>query len=78
MSPRNPVFHSFWSKRKKVAERPPLFVFFGFFGDFVAGLRHILAGACYRIAGTEERRRAEKDDKTGESDCKVLAHDVRL
>jgi hypothetical protein len=61
--------HSFRKKRKSGAENPRLFVFLGLFGDFVAGMRHILAGACYGVASTEESRRAEKNDKTGESDC---------
>jgi hypothetical protein len=67
--------HSF---RRGGAENPRLFVFLRLFSDFLAGMRYILACACYGIASTEESRRAEKNDKTGESDCKVLTHNIRL
>ena len=70
VSPRNPVsITRSEKKRKHGADNPRLFVFLGLFGDFVAGMRHILAGACYGVASAEESRRAEKNDKTGERDC---------
>jgi len=44
-------------------------VFLGLFCDFVTGMCHVLSGTGYSIARAQESRRAEKNDKAGESDC---------
>lgn len=68
-------FRSCVRKKERTVNRL-LFVFFGLFGDFVAGMRYILADTGDGVARAQERCGPEENDETGESDCKVLAHDL--
>src|ERR1700704_405228 len=71
---RFPLIRS--GRADKWAGNSRLFMFLGLFGDFLTGMRHVLADTGDGVARAQERRGPEQDDETGESDCKVLAHDT--
>ena len=57
-----------------VGEVMRLLVFFGFFGDFVAGMRNVLACAFDGIAGGQNGGSAAKYDKHDENHGQLAAH----
>ena len=52
--------------RLNLAELRILLVFVGFFGNFVPGMRNVLARAFDRVAGGQDRGRAAEDDENNE------------
>jgi hypothetical protein len=51
-----------------------LFVFFGFFGDFVAGLGNVLASAFDSVAGSQDGGCAAEDDEQYEGHSQFASH----
>jgi len=51
-----------------------LFVFSGFFGNFVAGLGYVLSGAFDSIASSQKSGRAAENDDRNKDHCQFASH----